>query len=62
MYGEEYSAIHTSGNGRTQKQMVMACINGKMEIVTKENGETALKMDKGQTSLQMETHLQAHIR
>lgn len=46
-------------NGKIQKRMDMVCINGKMVIGMKESGICALSMVKGQTSLQMEIHIQA---
>ena len=39
--GEEFSVTLTSGSGRTQRQMDMVYINGRMEIDTKAPGSIA---------------------
>ena len=40
-FGKEYLATLTLENGDSQKQLAMACINGRMETSTKESGSTA---------------------
>ena len=42
-------------SGDSQRPLAMEFINGKMEINTKVNGQTALSMDKVRIFLQMET-------
>jgi hypothetical protein len=56
--GKEFLVTLTSVSGRILRQMAMEYINGRMEIGTRESGQTVLSMDKVQTSLQMETHSQ----
>ena len=51
--GVEYSEIPTSASGRIAKLLIMACINGRMVIVTKAVGSTALSMVKVQIFLPM---------
>ena len=48
-------------NGRTVKLMGMEFINGRMEIGMRVSGGIALSMDREQTFLLMETHLQDNI-
>ena len=45
-------------SGDSQRPLAMEFINGKMEINTKVNGETALSMGKAQIFLQMVTSFQ----
>lgn len=56
--GAEYSVIPTSASGRIAKLLIMACINGRMVIVTKAVGSTALSMVKVQIFLPMATYTQ----
>jgi hypothetical protein len=51
VFGAVYSETLTLASGRTRRLMAMACISGKMEIDTRESGETASKTAKGQTYL-----------
>ena len=58
-FGKESLVTATLGSGASQKPLVMASINGKMAIDTKENGKTALSMVKARTFLQMAIAFQA---
>lgn len=49
-------------NGEIPKQMAMACINGKMVIGMRENGNKCLKMDKEATYLATEICIQVNIK